>query len=61
LLRTGKPLTLVNFVLDMLAEDGHIELEKYGGGAWSVGAVSPSLKRSLSQGPVAGCGDAQND
>jgi hypothetical protein len=45
--RSGKPTALVNFVLDVLAEDGHIELEKYGGGLWEVCRASASLKRSL--------------
>jgi hypothetical protein len=27
--------------------DGHIALQKYGGGLWEVTSISPSLKRSL--------------
>ena len=45
--RTGKPVGLVNFILDVLEEDGHLTLDKYCGGRWEVSGISPSLKRSL--------------
>lgn len=45
--RTGKPLTLINFVLDVLSDADQIIVEKYGGGLWEVVRVLPSLKRSL--------------
>lgn len=45
--RTGKPLAFVNFVLDVLAEAGHIIVEKYGSGEWEIVRVKPSLKRAL--------------
>jgi hypothetical protein len=45
--RTGKPINLINYLLDVLAADGHIQVAKYGGGRWEVAGISPSLKRSL--------------
>jgi len=45
--RTGKSLGLINYILDVFDADGHIALEKYGGGLWEVTGISPSLKRSL--------------
>lgn len=45
--RTGKPLTFVNFVLDVLSDADQIILSKYGSGLWEVVRVLPALKRSL--------------
>jgi hypothetical protein len=45
--RTGRPVGLINYILDVLEADGHIVLEKYGGGLWEVADLKPSLQRSL--------------
>jgi len=45
--RTGKSLGLIDYILDVLEADGHLVLQKYGGGLWEVISISPSLKRSL--------------
>lgn len=45
--RSGKPIAFIDFILDVLTEDGHITVEKYGSGAWEIFDVSPSLKRTL--------------
>jgi hypothetical protein len=41
------PLGLVNFLLDVFAEAGHLTLAKYGSGTWEVVQYHPSLKRLL--------------
>lgn len=47
--QTKRPQNLINFVLDVLESDGHIQLMKFGGGHWRVDGISPSLKRLMSQ------------
>ena len=45
--RLGRPVTFVNFLLDLLENAGHLELAKYGSGIWEVVHLSPTLKRSM--------------
>jgi hypothetical protein len=45
--RLGLPQRLVNYMLDVLEQAGHIATSKYGSGEWDVSVISPMLKRSL--------------
>lgn len=45
---TGKPIFLVNHVLELLEQKDYIKLSKYFGGVMRVLDVTPKLKRSLS-------------
>jgi hypothetical protein len=44
---TGRPIKLVDHVLDSLERQGHIKLSKYTGGGSDIFNISPSLKRLL--------------
>jgi hypothetical protein len=45
--RLGLPQRLVNYMLDVLEQAGHIATSKYGNGEWDISVISPMLKRSL--------------
>lgn len=45
--RVTRSANLVNFMLDVLEDAGHITLAKYGMGRWEVAHVSPTLKRAF--------------
>jgi hypothetical protein len=45
--RLARSPTLVNFMLDVLEDAGHIKLAKFGMGRWEIAHVSATLQRAF--------------